>query len=204
MDSCMKQLFVFLMYAVWLIACTNPSNTVDTTKVQVMPDSLGNKNFLPVADMIAGELKIIDSLQLPITKTILVGKQSQIFPLSPRELQQLANEFLQPDINDPRIKKFYKENSVADQSSGTINFMYTTAVDSLEIRRLDVTLKGDPVLNDKLNNIYIEKYSKYADTAITKKLFWKAGKNFQIVTEKRWNNQVSPRQTIKVVWDPTE
>ncbi len=204
MDSYMKQLFVFLMYAVFLIACTNPSNTSNTTKVEVMPDTLANKNFLPVTDMIAGEVKMIDSLQLPITKTVLLGKQSQIFPLTSQELQQLANEFLQPDINDPRIKKFYKENSVADQSSGAINFMYTTTVDSLEIRRLDVTLKGDPVLNDKLNNVYIEKYSKYADTSITKKLFWKAGKNFQIVTEKRWGNQVSPRQTIKVVWDPTE
>jgi PBP1b-binding outer membrane lipoprotein LpoB len=200
----MKQCFVFLLFAFFLFACANPSNTSNTAKPEPMPDSSANKNFLPVVDMIAGELKMIDSLQLPITKTVIVGKQSQIFPLTPQELQQLANEFLQPDINNSRIKKFYKETSVADQSSGAINFMYTSTVDSLEIRRLDVTLKGDPVLNDKLNNVYIEKYSKSADTAVTKKLFWKAGKNFQIITEKRWGNQVSPRQTIKVVWDPTE
>jgi hypothetical protein len=200
----MKKFVAFFSAAILFFACNNsPSSpTPDITKARV--DSLESRNFFPVGDFILGEIKTIDSFQFPLTKTIIVNKKDNIFSLTTAELQKLANEFLQPDISHPDIKQFYKETSVADQSTASVNLMYNTTNPALEIQRLDVTIKPDPVLSDKVNSIYIEKFSKNGDTGIVKKLIWKAGKNFQIVTEKRLGTKVFPRETLKVVWDPTE
>jgi PBP1b-binding outer membrane lipoprotein LpoB len=198
-----QRLFLFLVF-IFFLACNNPVATESVATATGGKDTAAPKSFLPVTDFIAGEIRMIDSLQLPATKTITINKKDNLYPLTTAELRLLANEFLQPDINDPAIKQFYKETSVADQSSGAINFVYSTTNTSLEIQRLDVNLKGDPVLNDKVNSIYIEKITKSGDSVINKKLFWKFGKNFQVTTEKRLDKQVFPRQTLKVVWDPTE
>lgn len=200
----MKQSFFFFLTVILFFGCSDSPGSQPETITGTAKDSVVNKDFLPVTDYVGGELKMIDSLQLPITKTIIIDKKEEIYPLQSAELLQLANEFLKPDINDTTIKNFYKETSLADQSSGTINFVYTTNNPDLEIQRLDVNLKGDPVLNDKVNSIYIEKFTKAADTGITKRLLWKAGKNFQIITEKRLGARIFPRQTVKVTWDPTE
>jgi hypothetical protein len=186
-------------------ACHQPSRSAEksVTVASETDTASNNKLFFPVVDYIGGELKIIDSLQLPITKTIITNHTEKVFPLTTAELHELAAAFMEPDINAPANKPFYQEESVADKSVPSVNFMYTTTNASLPIRRLDVTIKPDPVLSDKVNSIYIEKTTTVADTLITKRLFWKAKKNFQITTEKKWGNTLFPRETIKVIWDPS-
>lgn len=146
---------------------------------------------------------MIDSFQLPITKTVTIGKSEQVFPLSDEELKTLAANFQKPNLSDGELKPHYKENSFADESVGAITFTYSTEKQGLEIRRMDVIVKPDPVKQQTVNSIYIEKEFTRNDTSFTQRLFWKAGKNFQIITGRSAGGKTLPVEQLKVIWDPS-
>lgn len=147
---------------------------------------------------------MVDSLQMPLTKTVTINKKSTLTSLSDAEFKSLAQHFREPDINDPTIKKFYKEESFADQSVPSVTLTYSTTSTSMEIQRMDIVVKPDPIQNDKVSSIYIEKLFHKNDTLITEKLYWKANKNFLVVTDKQVGGKSLPVEQVKVVWDPTE
>src|SRR5439155_1640958 len=77
--------------------------------------------FFPVADFIGGQIKMVDSLQLPLVKSITVNHRTAFAPpMTDAEFKSLAAAFRQPDISDPSLKKFYKESSYADQSMPSV------------------------------------------------------------------------------------
>jgi hypothetical protein len=198
----MKQsLFVILAIA-GFIACKNhtPTNTEATQK----DTSTAAKSFFPVVDFIGGEMKMVDSLQLPLTKTVTINKKEKLTQLSDAEFHMLAKNFTEPDINTSALRRFYTESSIADESIPSISFTYTATDTALPIQKVNVFVKPDPIENDKVRGIYIEKVFRNGDTAIQQKLYWKAGRNMQIITEKRIGDKHLPAEQVKVVWDPTE
>jgi hypothetical protein len=83
----------------------------------------------------------------------------------------------------------------------SVTFTYSTNKKDLEIQRMDVVINPDPVLDDKVRSVYIEKISKGADSTSMKKMYWKANKNFQIITLGNVGNKPSIVSQVKVVWD---
>ncbi len=159
------------------------------------------QSFFPVPDYIGGQLRIIDSLKLPLSKTVITGNKTQLSAATENELNELAQHFRQPDISDPAIKKYYTETSIADQSVPSITFVYTTTHTDLPVQKINLYVKPDPVENDKITGVYIEKVFSRNDTSFNQKLYWKTGKNMQVITEKQINGKALPVEQIKITWD---
>ncbi|MBS1566869.1 MAG: hypothetical protein JST39_20985 [Bacteroidetes bacterium] len=213
----MKHLIPFFLIGIILSACNHSPQTAngggDSAQAVRPADSSQAADgdaadtshlFFPIADFIGGQLHRVDSLQLPLTKTVTIKGKPVLSALADAEFKQLAKAFRQPDINDPALKKFYKESNFADQSIPSIVFSYTTAEPGLEIRKAEVIIRPDPVKSDKVNTIYIEKERKAGDTLVREKLYWKVDHNFMIVREKQIGKTLLPAEQVKVVWDPTE
>lgn len=162
------------------------------------------QDFFPVKAYILGQLHIIDSLQLPVTRFYSAEGKSDTSLLSTSQCRSMAAGFLEQDISEPALKSHYEENSFADQSVPSINFTYLTKAADLPLKRVDVVLKPDPVNADQVKSIYMEKYYQKGDTAIQEKLFWKADHYYQVISAKQISNAQPKISQLKVVWDPTE
>jgi hypothetical protein len=203
----MKSILFLFAASCFLWGCGTNNSTTPTAKdaAGITTDSAAdNKIFFPVADFIGGQIRQIDSLQLPLTESITRNNKTALGGITDQDFKTLAAGFQHPDINDPALKKYYRETSFADQSIPSVTFTYATDNPGLELQKIDVIVKPDPVQNDKVNTIYLEKFFMIKDTSVSQKLYWKAGKNFQIITEKKTGNTVLPVELVKVTWDPTE
>ncbi|MBV4357966.1 hypothetical protein [Pinibacter aurantiacus] len=194
----------YLQYSIFLIllaACNNNQTTKTGANQGTAIDTANpNVDFFPVADYIKSQVHMVDSMQLPIMKTSIVGKDSVPSSIKQEEFSKIAAEFYTPDISDAGIKKDYKETAFADQSIPSVTFTYTTKNPSLEIQRLDVLIKPDPVQSDKVRTIYLEKFFEKGDTSFSQKLFWRADKNCQIITTTQPKNGVEVTKIVKVSW----
>ncbi len=185
-----------------LAACKN--HQPDQAKTTVPSADTTSASFFPVTDFIGGQLKIIDSLKPPVTKEITINKKATVSATTDDELRASAQAFLKPDINDPGIKSFYTETSIADQSIPSVTLIFTTTHTELPLKTINVYIKPDPVLNDKVSAVFMEKSWASNDTLISQKLYWKTDHNFQITTEKKIGDKVLPQQQVKFIWDPTD
>ena len=211
----MKHLFAALLISSSLFSCKNHSANNEPTagdsaaamtadSSSSMAADTATQAFFPVTDFIGGQIKMVDSLQMPISKSITINHKTTLAPpMNDAEFKTLAAAFLQPDISDPSLKKFYKESSYADQSIPSIVLSYTTTDPALEIKKIDVIITPDPIKSDKVRTIYMEKQRVAGDTIIRQKLYWKANRNFQVITEKQVGKTLLPAEQVKVVWDPT-
>lgn len=156
--------------------------------------------YFPVVSFINDQMHHVDSLQLPVQKLTTVNNQTDTALIDIVEFKRLALDFTRPDINDPALNKDYTENSFADQTINSVTLTYSAKKKELPLQRLDVILHPDPVLDDRVQSIYMEKGEQVKDTTISKKLYWKANQNFQIITI-RQSGPVMVSRVIKVVWN---
>jgi hypothetical protein len=142
-------------------------------------------------------------LKLPISKSVTINGKTRLSVATDNELRDLAQHFRQPDISDPSLKNFYTETSIADQSVPSVTFIYTTTNTTLPVQKINIYVKPDPVQNDKVIGIYMEKMFSRNDTVFNQKLYWKTGKNMQIITEKQVKGKSLPVEQVKITWDYT-
>ena len=190
-----------LAISLLLGACKNNSSEKAADNPITKESIPKEQSFFPVPDYIGGQIRIIDSLQLPISKSVTVNNKTKLFAATDKELAELAQNFRQPDISNPAIKKFYTETSIADQSTPSVTLIFTTSDTTLPIQKINVYVKPDPVENDKVTGIYMEKIFSRNDTSFNQKLYWKTGKNMQVITEKQVKGKAFPIEQIKISWD---
>jgi len=193
----MKKLIYFVI--IIALSCNN--------KVEPQRDknqALQKVEIFPVESFFAGQIHLVDSLQLPVFKYITHDNKTDSVLISLNEFKILANEFMEPDITRLSLSRYYKETGFADQSIPSVTLNYSTTNKDLEIQRIDVIINPNPVLNDKVKSIYIEKITNSKDASILKKLYWKANKHFQIITFTQSGNQQAAISRLKVVWDNFE
>ncbi|HJU46288.1 MAG TPA: hypothetical protein VJ647_05855 [Chitinophagaceae bacterium] len=189
-----RSFFVALAVVVAATACRQPK------KNNTQEQKPGAEIF-PVTNFIEGQVHLVDSFQLPTLKYTTINNRTDSSLISLDEFRQLARDFFQPDINDPEISKAYKETSFADQSIKGVTFTYSTDDKDLEIQRVDVVVTPSPVMSDKVRSIYMEKQRVSGDTAVFKKLYWRADKNFQVITTRQVGEQPPFVSVMKVEWD---
>src|SRR4051812_7683402 len=103
----MKHLLFILIIAGAVFSCNHHAangNAGGTDSgLAKAPDSTAaadsNHTFFPIADFIGGQLRMVDSLQLPITKSVTINHKTTLAPLTDAEFKALAAAFRQPDIN---------------------------------------------------------------------------------------------------------
>jgi len=196
----MKYTFLALITGCFFAACSNPSPSNNAVKTAGTDSSAAPQDFFPVPDYIGGQVKIIDSLKLPISKTVTINNRPVLSAATDTELGELARQFREPDINDPALKKQYTQTSIADQSVPSITLIFSTVDTSLVIQKINVYIQPDPVKSDRVTGIYIEKHFNRNDTGYNQKLYWKTDKNMQIITEKKVKGNSLPMEQTKISW----
>lgn len=195
---------ILIPMAIGIIGCKNkeeqPSSVPDQ---QQKTDSPEAKNYLPVLDFLKGEIQNVDSFYAGMRKiTIRNGKTDSTF-ISSEEFHKITNEFVTNDLSKEFLEEHYNESSFMDHSTQSVTFTYLTNDHSLAIRRIDL-LTGQTSGFDKLKSLFIEKQVSSGDTSILKRVFWKAGKNFLLMTQKTVGQNPPDISQVKVVWDFTE
>jgi len=189
----------------FMAACNSSVNKSEPTTAAAKADSSVNHSFINVSDYIGGQVTlIVDTFRYPLTKTITINGKATLSAATDEEFRAMAAQFRNPNISDSALKKFYKETSIADQSNATVTFEYVSTDPSLPVQKIDVYIKADPVDADKITSVYIEKNFASGDTSFSQKLYWKAAKNAQIITEKKLGGKLLPVEQVKFMWDPSE
>jgi hypothetical protein len=158
----------------------------------------------PVSSFFKQQIDEVDSLKLPTVKYTSEGGRKDTVSITMEEFEKLAAEFIDADISKPSLSRQYKESSFADQSIPSITFSYTARHSKLPVKRMDVILDPNPVQDDQVKTIYIEKKQVVNDTLINKRLYWKSHKNFQVITSKQVSGKPESITQLKVAWDNTD
>jgi hypothetical protein len=199
----MKHILFLLITTLLLGACNNNAVRDSATQPPPTADSVVTaKGYFPIAGFIAGEIRFVDSLQLPLVKIVTVKNQKKELPVSDAEFKELAKHFTEPDISSRDMRDFYTESSMVDK--GIITLEYLASDRTLPVQKASVFIRQNSYGSDKVTGIYMEKIFNKADTIVREKMYWKAARNLQIITDKQVNNKTLPTEQVKIVWDPTD
>jgi hypothetical protein len=165
-------------------------------------DSTEIKNYLPVADFIRGDIARVDSFSGGIVRKIITnGKKKDSGFIQLPAFHQLANQFLLPELDSASFHEHFTENSLMDETTQMIQFIYSGKTAEWPMRNVMVYLKPS-LNNDKVNRIYMEKEFTNGDTAIQQRFTWKMQEYFYIITVKQPKDGPAVTTMDKVIWDP--
>jgi hypothetical protein len=181
------------------IGCNNadtqpiPSQNADSTQKA--------KAYFPVLDYLKSEISYVDSLPVGIMKYTVQNEVSDSNYIQVEEFHQLAQEFLSPLLDKETFEKEFSETSLFDNTTHYSSFLYSPTNTNSPVQRVDVIVKQENEVYNKVKSIYLEKRYEKADTSIIQKLYWKSGQNFQINTEIRTAKPETISRQVKVVWN---
>jgi len=193
-----------LAAAFFLTACGNHHQSANLPKQDSLSSTDSTKNsFFPVAEYLESEILHLDSIPLALKKyTTGNGRTDSAF-IQVREFNVLALQFLPLELHNGSFEKNFTENAFVDKTTQSITFTYSTAIRDLPLRRVDVqTSAGNG--SQKVKSIYLEKNRISGDSSILEKMYWRAGKGFQIVTMTTVKGRSPVEQQLRVVWDEEE
>lgn len=158
--------------------------------------------FLPVAEYLRSEISHVDSTPLAIVKYIIQGNRTDSSFITPAQFDQSAREFLVPELEAASLEKNYAESSFQDETTGYLTFSYSPRDrdKGLPLQRIDVLTSPDKGSN-KVRSVYLETVTRAGDTLVTKKMYWKAGHSFLVITAAQPPKKDPVVRQSKVVWD---
>jgi len=197
----MKRYFIPLSVSFLICAChSTPSETPETASTKI---DTTKKNYLPVAYYLKAEIAGVDSFPLRIMKYQVSQGKTDSGIITTAIFDQLAKEFLNPDLDSARFENKFEENSFVDRSTNLVSFTYSTKDTGNGLKRVDVLLSPGSGY-DKLNSIYMESITKNNDSTLISKMSWKAGRNFSILHIRQPNKGPETTNQTIVVWDSRE
>ena len=195
----MKRLLI-QTFPVLLFICACHTTPPKDVQEQNSAADTAKKNYLPVLDFLKAEIAAVDSFPFKLMRYRTSQNRTDSAIITTEIFNQLAKEFLLPDLDSSRFEKKFEENSFVDRSTNLVSFTYSTKDSSYGLKRVDVLLSQVGGI-DRLNSIYMEAISGNADSTLIRKLSWKAGRNFRILQiNKPRNGPETSTQTL-VVWD---
>lgn len=179
------------------IACNNNRQSVNESKLPSTDSSV----FYPVKEYFITQLAHTDSLpNIVYTYSDSEDKKDSLI-ISHGRLRQLAQSFLEDDINNIKIKKYYRESIFHDESTGSNTFNYTSVNTNLPLQTIDILLD---TATDVVKSIFITKSFSKGDTLLTEKMWWKTNRGFSI------NSVIQPAgkpvitQRVTVSWNTND
>jgi PBP1b-binding outer membrane lipoprotein LpoB len=191
----MNRFCLLILVSFLLVNCKNQPHE------EVQPEKKEEKNnFFPLQDFIRGEITNVDSLPIGILKYSVHDNKTDSSYIKPAEFNRLAQEFLPPELDSNVFKREFSESSFYDETTKSLTFTYSTKNKSLQLQRADILATlGDRFA--KVKSVYMENVDKMHDTNILKKMFWQAGKSFQVISSINRAGKASGSSQMKVVWD---
>jgi hypothetical protein len=193
----MKNFSAFLLAGSLLlvIACGSPS-----TSPVVKKEDSASTSFLPVADYLLGEISYVDSTPLAIHKYTTLDNHEDSSFIEAAAFNQLAKEFLTPELAADSFARNFSENSFMDKTTGYLTFTYSARNKAQPLQRVDVFVA--PGANaDKVKSVYLEKTFPSGDTMVMKKMFWQTRRSFLVLTSHQLPGKAPLVDQLKVVWN---
>jgi hypothetical protein len=164
-------------------------------------DSTADNKFLPVADFIKSDIIKVDSFAGGILKRVNKnGKKDSVYIQMP-EFKKLASQFIFPELDSALFNQHMTENSMMDNTTQLLEFIYTPKQVDWPLRKVMIFLKPS-LADDQVSRIYIEKDFTRGDTTIHQKLNWNIQEYFYTITIQQPNNGPAVTTMEKVIWDP--
>jgi hypothetical protein len=188
-----KRSLFYSLLALFFLACNNDvkngstnENGDDTTK------------FFQVNQFLQNQIEEVSATPFFIYKITVTNESKDSIPINTTIFNELARQFLTPDINDDAIKSNYTESIFEDQTTSGFTISYSTKNKELELQNVDVLLAED---GQTVRRIMFRKYYNYSDSSAIEQSNWKPGESFQInrSVQKPGNVQTSLQTTV--VWN---
>jgi hypothetical protein len=195
----MKKLFILFVPVYLLIFACHSTESKEATGNTTPPDTT-KKNYLPVEDYLRSEISNVDSFPFKLMRYQIEQGKTDSGIIKTNVFDQIASEFLMPDIDSSRFEKNFEENSFVDRTTNLVSFTYSTKDTGNGLKRVDVLLTPGAG-TDKLHSIYMEALTANADSTLISKLSWKAGRNFSIIHIRKLKNGPETISQTLVVWD---
>ena len=182
----------------FLMSC-QPEATKTTDKTeQVELDSTANQPLYPYVQFIKEQIADVDSTPYAVIKVAYEnGKQIDSGLIEKKEFINLAQSFVQYDVNDAALRKFYQEESFQDLTLNVVTFSISAKQPNLPLQQADVLLNPE---TQKIKIIILKKIKQSGDSSITENLLWVNNQNFQIsrTIETPSGNLT---QATKIIWN---
>jgi len=176
-----------------------PAETKDSTVKQ--DDSI--KSYLPIADFIQEDMRKADSSGAGILrKRTINGKKDSGYIQMP-EFHRIARGFLLGLLDTASFQHQFNEASLFDQTTQSMDFIYSANTDSTILRKAIVYIIPTPA-KDKVDRIYMERQYMKGDTAVQEKLTWKMQRFFYILTFLKPANGQPTTKIERVIWEPQD
>jgi hypothetical protein len=189
-----KYVMLLNIFATIFISSCNTQHS--DSKEEYLPSN-DSSFFYPVREYISTQLATADTI-----KNIYysysednIKKDSAI--IDSEKLYQLVTPFLNDDINDLKIKRYYRETIFHDLSTASNTFTYTSVNNNLPLQTLDVLL--DTVTN-LVKRVDISKSFTKGDTLVDEKMWWRTNEGFSINRILQLPNKKETVQQINVSW----
>jgi hypothetical protein len=162
------------------------------------------KSFLPVTNIIRGQLTELDSLQVAPLKIITFEGKTDSTWIKREDIRKFAIPFLTPEIDTANLRTLFNVKSFLDQTINAFTFSYDPSgplPDTMQLRRWDVYV--DPQ-SQTIRLIYLVKEEKKDGKAQTIQLTWKLGSWAKISTIPDGTNDLKLVKEEKLIWNFSE
>jgi len=179
--------------SIMLFSCNNN----DTSKENAFPAN-DLRVFYPVHEYFITQIINTDSVSNIIyTYTDSDNKKDSAI-IDSIKFRELAKPFIEDDINDTAIKKYYNESIFHDVTTASNTFTYTSANSTLPLQTLDILLD---TATDMVKRVFITRSFSRGDSLITEKMSWKTRQSFSInrIIQLAGNKQTT--QQVTVLWN---
>lgn len=189
------QHFFILAFIVLVFACKSNEEKKPTEVVATVSDTI---NYYPVNFFLGEDIRAILLSKAKIYKTVAIGKaKGDAIAIDSVEFNSLANKFLEKDITESSVKRFYKESVFRSLSTNSITFNYTSVNPALDVKTVDANVNdGD----NKLNRIDIRVIFTKGDSSFTENYCWLPGTKFYITRYAEGADKKGVLTTTTVTW----
>ena len=183
---------VALFVLINLCSCKEKSEAVNNNE-----PSNDSTIFFPVQDFFYSQIKNVDSIRPVIYMLKQINGQRDSLTITTSQFNELSKPFLENDISNVEVKKFYQQNIFLDNTTNSYTFSYSTQNKSLPIQSLDVLLD---TTTQQVKRIFITRITARSDSTVTEKMGWKTDNSFFInrIIELPGNKETI--EQISVIW----
>ena len=159
-------------------------------------DTTENKNYYPVNAWIADELKMIDSLHLPVKHIKMdIADTSGI---SNEAFRKIAMGLLTINFEQEEISKLFKEEVLDEGDDTNISITYTADENSEgPLQKIQLNIKPG---ESSPKSIYAERRDVTDDLIIIRKIIWESRHSLTVASVYYRNNQAIQQSREKFEW----
>ncbi len=172
----MKRILLLVPFSIVIFFSCKNSNKNSKNKPGKYVDTI---QFYSYLSKINSELDSLVKNNIPLQLVVTdSSKKEKKQALEVEQFKLLVSNFLLKDITTMPVKQFYKESIFTDLTTSSIVINYTTTMDSLPIKNVDILLSDNN--GNKIKRMDMKVMFAKTDSTITENYAWIFGKSFYI------------------------